>query len=190
MNQNPSEWNGLDTTDFRPVHQQSGYGYGGPPPKQGVSPVLIVVLTVMAMLLLGVIGVGAFAIAPRLAGHEAASVTSTVSIPAPAQEAPAQPTVQPAQPAPVAPAASAPAGAYECVYSGGGSFSRAAVGSSVTSCEFAGSVRSKYLSSGGNGGSMVIAAYSPVTGRNYTMSCSGGSVVTCTGGNNAVVYIY
>ena len=37
---------------------------------------------------------------------------------------------------------------------------------------------------------MVIYPYSPVTGKTYQMTCSGRGVVTCTGGDNAVVYIY
>lgn len=36
----------------------------------------------------------------------------------------------------------------------------------------------------------VITVFSPVTGRNYQMDCKdNGQFVTCTGGNNAVVYI-
>lgn len=57
---------------------------------------------------------------------------------------------------------------------------------SVTSCPFAESVRDAWESSGG---SSVIEAYSPVTGELYTMTCSGGAPVVCSGGNNARVYI-
>ena len=36
-----------------------------------------------------------------------------------------------------------------------------------------------------------VTARSPVTGLDYVMSCvPAGELVTCTGGNNAVVYIY
>jgi hypothetical protein len=54
-----------------------------------------------------------------------------------------------------------------------------------TSCAFAVNVRREYESSGG---SSVVRAFSPTTGRTYTMSCarSGGSV-TCVGGNDASV---
>lgn len=187
MNQNPPHgWPGPATSEFGPVDPQAGYGYG-PPPRQGMSPGLIVALTVMAMLLLGVIGLAAFLVAPRFAGESAAPVTSTVSVTATAEESAAPTTVQPAQPA--RPAA-APAGAYECANTGGGAYSGVAVGSSVTSCEFAGAVQSEYLASGAGGDPAVVTAYSPVTGRNYTMSCSGGPVVTCRGGNNAVVHLY
>ena len=54
-----------------------------------------------------------------------------------------------------------------------------------TSCSFARNVRSAYFESGG---SSRVTVYSPTTGRNYVMSCSGGSPHVCTGGNNASVY--
>ena len=60
----------------------------------------------------------------------------------------------------------------------------------TTPCEFAESVWAQYVGAGGYGESRTVRAYSPVTGKSYTMSCSGGAVVTCTGGNNAVVHIY
>jgi hypothetical protein len=53
-----------------------------------------------------------------------------------------------------------------------------------TTCAFAESVRSAYESSGPG----AVTAYSPVTNRTYTMTCSAGSPVVCTGGNNASVY--
>lgn len=189
MTQNsPPGWDGHSISEFGPV-QQPGFGYGGPPPKQGMSPVLIVVLTVVVMLLIGLIALVAILAVPSFVENSGTPVTSTVSATATAPEAPAQPTGQPAQP--VRPAqGAAPSGAYECTDAGGGSYSSAAVGSSQTSCEFARSVWSEYVGSGGGGAPMVISAYSPVTGISYTMSCSGGAVVTCTGGNNAVVYIY
>jgi hypothetical protein len=56
-----------------------------------------------------------------------------------------------------------------------------------TSCEFARSVRDAYL--GSDGGSATIEAYSPVTQQSYTMTCSAGAPTTCTGGNNASVFI-
>jgi hypothetical protein len=53
-----------------------------------------------------------------------------------------------------------------------------------TTCPFAEEVRSAYESHGPG----VVAAYSPVTGQTYAMSCSVGSDVVCTGGENASVY--
>ena len=180
------EWGSPQTAQFAPVPAPA---YGSPPPRKGMSAGLAVLVTLMAVTIVGLLAAVAFFVVPTLTGGSAAPTTSTVVATATAadspQVAPAAPAV-PAQPA----RASKPSGAYECSDTGGGAYSRAAVGSSVTSCEFANSVRSRYVGSGGNGGAMVITAYSPVTGRTYTMSCSGGSVVTCTGGNNAVVHIY
>lgn len=55
---------------------------------------------------------------------------------------------------------------------------------SVTSCEFAQNVRDEYYRSGG---SSSISAYSPATGQTYSLSCSGSSATTCSGGNGAQV---
>jgi hypothetical protein len=53
-----------------------------------------------------------------------------------------------------------------------------------TSCRFADNVRSAYERSGNS----VISAFSPATGRTYTMYCTNTSPHVCTGGNNAAVY--
>lgn len=55
----------------------------------------------------------------------------------------------------------------------------------ATSCPFARNVASAYAESGGS----TIEVWSPVTGRYYTMNCSGAMPVVCTGGNNARVEI-
>jgi len=52
-----------------------------------------------------------------------------------------------------------------------------------TSCAFADVVRSAYESSD----SPTVDAFSPVTGKVYTMTCTSGSPHVCTGGNNASV---
>lgn len=57
---------------------------------------------------------------------------------------------------------------------------------SVTSCPFGRAVKDAFESSGG---ASTVDAYSPVTGRVYTMSCSSGIPTVCRGGNNAVVVI-
>ena len=64
-----------------------------------------------------------------------------------------------------------------------------AVGSSRTSCAFAQVVRNAYVAQS-RGGTVVIYPYSPVTGKTYEMTCTGQRVVTCTGGDNAIVYLY
>lgn len=71
-------------------------------------------------------------------------------------------------------------------------FHTSAVGSSVTSCAFAEQVRLHLhnLDQPRRNGPVVVDAYSPVTGQDYWMSCGGNGVVTCTGGNDAVIYLY
>jgi heat shock protein HslJ len=54
-----------------------------------------------------------------------------------------------------------------------------------TTCPFAENVRSAY----DNTGPGTVMAYSPVTNRTYAMTCSAGSPVVCSGGDNATVYI-
>jgi hypothetical protein len=53
-----------------------------------------------------------------------------------------------------------------------------------TTCTFAESVRAKY----GQEGPGTYEVFSPVTEKTYTMTCSSGAPVVCTGGNNASVY--
>lgn len=53
-----------------------------------------------------------------------------------------------------------------------------------TTCSFAENVRSKYEQEGPG----TYEIYSPVTEKTYSMTCSSGTPVVCTGGNNAAVY--
>ena len=70
-----------------------------------------------------------------------------------------------------------PAGAEDC----GGAF---AAGSA--SCEFTNNVAADYA---GSGGASSFTSYSPVTGKVYTVSCSGSDPAVCTAGINAIIYI-
>lgn len=66
-----------------------------------------------------------------------------------------------------------------------------AVGNSKTSCAFAVNVLNAYWAQPRRSGTVSVHAYSPVTGLSYLMTCTvSGGLVTCTGGNNAVVYLY
>jgi hypothetical protein len=53
-----------------------------------------------------------------------------------------------------------------------------------TTCSFAENVRQKYDQEGPG----TYEVYSPVTEKTYSMTCSSGTPVACTGGNNASVY--
>ncbi|WP_067658536.1 serine/threonine-protein kinase [Nocardia harenae] len=87
-------------------------------------------------------------------------------------------------------AVSLPAGASPCDQGSASTpYSRTATGSGVTTCGFAEAVQEAYSAAGGTPQS--VEAISPVTGRRYTMNCTpDGEVVTCIGGDNAVVYVY
>ncbi|WP_370891363.1 hypothetical protein [Janibacter sp. GXQ6167] len=67
---------------------------------------------------------------------------------------------------------------------------RVGVGTTSTTCGFAVRVRKAYIEGGGDGSAITVRAKSPATGKVYRMSCSGAAVTRCTGGNNAVVYLY
>ncbi len=58
----------------------------------------------------------------------------------------------------------------------------------ATTCQFAYNVSDAYIERGSPG---VVSAYSPVTGNWYDMSCdlAQASIVVCTGGNDAKVYL-
>lgn len=53
-----------------------------------------------------------------------------------------------------------------------------------TTCPFAESVRTKYEEDGPG----TYEVFSPVTEKSYSMTCSTGTPVVCSGGNNAAVY--
>ncbi|WP_425383347.1 hypothetical protein Rruber_05546 (plasmid) [Rhodococcus ruber] len=69
-------------------------------------------------------------------------------------------------------------------------FPNSAKGNNVTSCEFAENVRAAYLAQGIRNAPVAVRAYSPITYLNYDMFCRGNNVITCTGGKDALVYIY
>ncbi|MEV0293087.1 protein kinase [Nocardia sp. NPDC050710] len=75
-----------------------------------------------------------------------------------------------------------------------GRFTASAAGTSVTSCPFAEALRTAYAESAadaGVGDQRTVTATSPINGREYSMHCTAGAeFVTCTGGVNAIVYIY
>ncbi|MGS2805714.1 protein kinase domain-containing protein [Nocardia sp. MW-W600-9] len=154
-------------------------------------PILVGVLAVVVLAIGGAIGW-------RL--MSAADSTETTSA-APSSAAPGGTGGVPGTTAPrattAAPTTSAgpvtlPAGAQPCESgTASGAFGKAAVGTTVTSCGFAEAVRAAYVGGGTAPGPRPVVAASPVTGRTYTMTCTPeGKLVTCIGGENAVVYVY
>lgn len=88
---------------------------------------------------------------------------------------------------------SLPSGAQPCdqLYPETSAYTTSAKGTLITSCPFAEEVRVAYAGSGPPGESRPVVAISPVTQQAYTMDCTAsGPLVTCTGGDNAVVYVY
>ncbi len=62
----------------------------------------------------------------------------------------------------------------------------------VTSGPFAANVYDAFITAYRETGTteLAVSAYSPATGKLYTMSCAGGGTVYCSGGNNARVRIW
>ncbi|WP_405166081.1 protein kinase domain-containing protein [Nocardia sp. NBC_01499] len=76
-------------------------------------------------------------------------------------------------------------------YPPAGRFTYSAIGNGVTSCDFAEELRKAYGTGSDADGTRTVTAFSPATQQNYTMQCvTRDGLVTCTGGENAFVYIY
>ncbi|WP_235214975.1 MULTISPECIES: serine/threonine protein kinase [Rhodococcus] len=207
--QPPRPWD-TDPQHTQPIYSQPGYepehpappAPNVPPPPTYVTPhpmylppppqpprslawmwVLLVALTLG---LLGIIGyIWVWPMIVNDAANQAGDGTHTVVITSPAPQVPG--------PAPAQGGGSEVVPSYSTRCASvfpSTEFPSSAVGSNVTSCEFSEEVRFEYVSQPQRGGTVTVNATSPVTGQTYTMSCSGSKVVTCTGGNNAVVYVF
>lgn len=62
-------------------------------------------------------------------------------------------------------------------------------GSEVTSCGFAEAMRQAYGNQGVRNAEVQLGVTSPVSGDSYQMTCKGSQVITCTGGQNARIYL-
>ncbi|GAD81808.1 serine/threonine-protein kinase [Nocardia asteroides] len=185
-----------------PAYAQDPYGpdpaYADPawqhqdsrPRRSFLLPALVGVLAVVVLAIGGAIG---WRLMSSADSEQTAAATSAV---VPTGSGGAAPTTAPrattAAPTTSAGPVSLPAGAQPCESAGAtGAFAKSAVGSTVTSCGFAEAVRAAYASGGTSTAPRPVVATSPVTGRTYTMNCAPeGKLVTCTGGENAVVYVY
>lgn len=190
-----------------PVHGYDDYEeeYEDPyyPSRRGRSIALPVMVAVLAIVVLAVGG----AIGWQMFGSGGSATTSADR----ASEAPVAPTASTGGRSPVsssaAPSTSTtakptpvtlPAGASPCGQGQPvpGAFTLSATGTAVTSCAFAEEVRRAYAELGpaqnaARDASRAVVATSPVTGQSYTMNCQAkGQMVTCSGGENAVVYVY
>lgn len=159
-----------------------------------VLPIMVAVFVIVVLAVGGAIGwqvIGSGESGPSNDNQAGAQVTTTAARGTGSTTAPPTSTTK-AAPTSVA----LPTGATPCTNGqpATGSFTRSATGSSVTSCGFAEAVRQAYSESAATNvsrSSRSVVATSPVTGRTYTMNCvADGPVVTCSGGENAVVYVY
>lgn len=139
----------------------------------------LVVLGTVGVVLLVVLA-GAVALFLYNRGNNAASKSSTSSAEVPDEGWKTLPSSAPTV---------LPAGAVQCGVTQSGTYRAAARGNDVTSCPFAESVRDALNNAGGQV-PISVDAYSPVTKKHYTMSCAMEQVITCRGGDNAVVYVY
>lgn len=105
-------------------------------------------------------------------------------------ESPAPPASRPSQPE--LPAGSTPANDAARDNIPAGDLNNVYTGTASTSAEFALEVRDEFVRNYLDTGELTgrIQATSPITGQTYEMSCSDSNgFITCSGGNNAVIYI-
>ncbi len=153
---------------------------------------------VIGVLVVAVIAIGAVVGLQMFGSDDPESTTAQTTAAAPTSAAArtggatgsARTSTTSARPTPIA----LPPGARPCGPPATVAFANAAAGTTVTSCEFAEEVRKAYAAAAGDGRGSApasVVAASPITGRTYTMSCSEQDrLVTCSGGDNAVVYVY
>ncbi|MGO4612589.1 protein kinase [Nocardia sp. 2YAB30] len=197
-------------TDYPPHRDDPGDGYDEDdqdpyyPPRRSRSiarPIMVAVLAIAVLAISGAIGWQVFgsggSVTTSAARESEALVVPTASTggrsPVSSSAAPSV-TSTSAKPTPVTlPAGASPCGQGQSVP---GAFTQSATGTAVTSCAFAEEVRRAYAELGpaqnaARDASRAVVATSPVTGQSYTMNCQArGQVVTCSGGENAVVYVY
>ncbi|GAA5084615.1 hypothetical protein GCM10023319_29780 [Nocardia iowensis] len=163
-----------------------------------VLPILVAVATIVVIAVVGAVGwqvFGSTKVAPTSDQHAGAPApTAAPQATTPGTSSAPPVTSTPAKPTTV----TLPAGAKPCSQgdSASGGFSKSATGSAATTCAFAEEVRRVYAQTStsqnvSREAPRTVVATSPVTGRTYTMNClSEGQLVTCSGGENAVVYVY
>lgn len=156
----------------------------------GLSPVALVALLVGGVL---VGALAMLAITRGLGDDDSPAAGGTVTTTAESSESASESTSEETSESPSSSSSATrrgelPSGATACA--GAVEGTAVARGNDVTTCEFAEEVRGAYLEKASDGGDVSLRVRSPVTRKNYTMRCTGSSVTVCTGGNNAVVYLY
>lgn len=169
------------------------------PPRRGVSPFALVALLLGGVLLGGLfVGGTVMALGEDGQDEQPAASQTTVTTTSSETSSPSSTTPESSTPTSSSTTSSSssssptragelPAGASSCA--GPKEGTAVGRGTEVTTCQFAVAVRDAYVA-GGPEGDTRLEVRSPVTKKDYTMSCTGQVVTRCTGGNNAVVYLY
>ncbi|MGW4094399.1 protein kinase domain-containing protein [Nocardia sp. NPDC004750] len=184
---------GYDEYDEQPDYSESR------PSRSIALPIMVAVFAIVALTVGGAIawqsfGRGQVETTSAAAHSEASAPVAGPTTAAPSRTSAPSATSTSAKPTQVTlPAGAKPCGQGQAV---AGTFTQSATGTAVTSCAFAEEVRRAYAALGQTQNATrdaprSVVATSPVTGRSYTMNClPEGQVVTCSGGENAVVYVY
>ena len=174
------------------------------PPRRGAAVWLIGVAAAFVVVTLGFVAWSMM----RVDGSDQASNsptarTTTSARPTPGEaSAPASPEASPsasaspsvaspsATPSPSAsPVGEVPAGAISCGVSGTGDAAAVFAKDAQTSCPFALQVGNAYRAANSAGAPASITANSPVTGKDYTLVCTGVTPTTCVADTGATVFL-
>lgn len=170
------------------------------PPRKGLAPWLIGAAAALVVLTLGFV-VWSFVKVEDGSQASNSPIASTTTSPratpgqssaAPSANAPATPSPTPSSPSPspsTTPAGPLPEGAAPCGVTGIGDTAAVFAGGANTSCPFALEVASAYRAADSKGAPASITAKSPVTGKDYTLVCTGTLPTTCTTDSGATVYV-
>ncbi len=115
-------------------------------------------------------------VSPDAASSAAASPSAT---PSPSASASASASVEGA----------VPQVSIACGVTGSGDTAAVYAGHPNTSCPFAQEVANAYRATGASGGSVEVRAHSPVTGKDYTLTCTGTLPTTCVAATGATVLL-
>lgn len=182
-NENPStqEWQAQRAQWQEPYSPPAQGQYADGEPARSKTPIILALAALAVIFIGGAAGAGWYLGAANDAGERTRSDVTAASSSAAASSTVASST-----------AATSSAETSSAAPEPRRNYTTARPGSSVTSQAFAGAVGSAFFSAyaASQSPNITVDAYSPVTGRWYTMSCrESGSTVTCTGGDNAVVII-
>lgn len=178
-----SPGSGPDTAPLRPVPPVTDSGRAAGVVRSGsrgllVGGILAVVALAVVMGVWSMLGRGASTVSPSAGASATSSSAGSATPPGTSSTAAPKASVT---------ATTVPASATTCSGPTAAAPWATYRGNDATSCAFADSVRESFVQGGSVAGQ--FKAYSPATKKTYTMTCAGGAVMVCQGGNNAVVYL-